>query len=99
MESRAAVFREVGAPVSIERIMLDSPGADRGPSAHRGGGPVPYRLLGAIKLRELITRTCRLDEITQNDADLDAGKICAVSWCSTIERSGKPSGPKPGSAR
>jgi Zn-dependent alcohol dehydrogenase len=26
MESRAAVFREVGAPVSIERIMLDSPG-------------------------------------------------------------------------
>ena len=26
MESRAAVFREVGAPVSIERITLDSPG-------------------------------------------------------------------------
>src|SRR5664279_2245667 len=27
MESRAAVFREVGAPVSIERITLDSPGS------------------------------------------------------------------------
>jgi hypothetical protein len=27
MESHAAVFREVGAPVAIERIALDPPGA------------------------------------------------------------------------
>ena len=29
---------------------------------------------GALKLRELITRTYRLDEINQGYADLDAGK-------------------------
>ena len=29
---------------------------------------------GAIKLRELITRSYRLDEINQGYADLDAGK-------------------------
>jgi Zn-dependent alcohol dehydrogenase len=99
MESRAAVFREAGVPVSIERILLDSPGPSEVPVRIAAAGLCRTDLTGAIKLRELITRSNRLDEITQDDADLDAGKICAVSWCSTIERSGKPSGPKPGSAR
>jgi Zn-dependent alcohol dehydrogenase len=113
MESRAAVFREVGAPVSIERIALDSPGPTEvlvpiaavglcrnavteikipplelfvSQKAIMGAvygfvSPrlqIPERLglcrKGAIKLRELITQTCRLDGINQGYADLDAGK-------------------------
>jgi Zn-dependent alcohol dehydrogenase len=36
-----------------------------------------YRL-GELKLRELITRTYRLDEINRGYADLDAGKNLGV---------------------
>jgi len=44
----------------------------------RGRHRKPQISTGAFKLRELITRTYRLDEINRGYADLDAGKNLRV---------------------